>query len=527
MVRSLFANSSADLAKSYIPEGDYIMYKKLRNAAIVLALIVGTLSGCRTADAPLINNENPASVVSSFSSMRPNTSSSKPKSESSSASTVTPEFKERLDGYEEFFNEYIKFLNDYNKASDRTEMVSQLADYNTRREEVTAALNSIDESALSKPDATYYADVTYRISKKLDSIEKMYPSSSSSSSTKHIPKIPEFSFPKPHSASSVPEPHSASSAPEPYTPSSVPAPQTSSSAPAPNTSSSVPSNHSMESAPSSAAPESTVSSSEVPVQPSVTDPINVPEPDTSSLMSDYTRKWGYNQLNSAQQAAYARLYETVNNNQSGFDVTDLGLNTNDADIIYWAFDYDNAQFLTLGSGYNYKYRDDGTLVEIGIQYGRGAGEVPTDNFTSAAQSVISAAQQFGSDYDRLKYIHDWIVNNTTYTKNGPLSKSEADGPVVYGSALCEGYSKAFMYMAQAMGYECVCIAGTSGGGPHMWNMVKLDGSWYHVDATWDDPVSNSGPILRHKYFLVSDSTIRADHIIDNPFAVPSAPNDYQ
>ena len=81
-------------------------------------------------------------------------------------------------------------------------------------------------------------------------------------------------------------------------------------------------------------------------------------------------------------------------------------------------------------------------------------------------------------------------------------------------------------MAQAMGYECVCIAGVSGGGPHMWNMVKVGGLWYHVDVTWDDPISSSGPMLRYDYFLVSDSTILADHSISNPFAVPSAPNNY-
>lgn len=60
----------------------------------------------------------------------------------------------------------------------------------------------------------------------------------------------------------------------------------------------------------------------------------------------------------------------------------------------------------------------------------------------------------------------------------------------------------------------------------MWNMVRIGSLWYHVDVTWDDPVSNSGPMLRYDYFLVSDSTIRADHTIDNPFAVPSAPNNY-
>lgn len=465
------------------------MYKRIWSAAAALLLTAGIFSGCQTVnDAPQLNANNPASVVSSFSSQHPDISSSKPKTESSSSSTVTPEFKEKLDGYEEFFNDYIKFLTDYNKSSDRTEMASELAEYDRRREEITSALNAVDESALSKADALYYEDVTYRITKKLDSIDKMYPSSTAVSTTS-VKTIP---IPKP---------------PEPPLPPFFPSSASRGS-----------------STDSGSAPESTPQSSE---QESIAPPIDVSDPDTSSLMTDYTRKWGYNQLNSTQKTAYARLFESASNNITEFGMEDLGLTASDADKIYWAFDYDNAQFLTLGSGYNYKYRDNGTVVELGIQYGRDAGDVESDRFISTAQSVISEAEQLGSDYERLKYIHDWIVNNTTYTKNGPLYKSEADGPVIYGSALCEGYSKAFMYMAQAMGYECVCIAGVSGGGPHMWNMVKMDNAWYHVDATWDDPISSSGPVLRHDYFLVSDSTIRADHTIDNPFAVPSAPNNYQ
>ncbi|GEM_PF-4962591 len=470
------------------------MYKKTCAAAAALLLAAGTFSGCQTADEmPALAADNPVSVVSSFSSQHPDISSSKPKPESSSASTVTPEFKEKLDGYEEFFNEYIKFLTDYNKAADRTEMVSQLADYETRREQTTNALNAVDRNALSKADAVYYEDVTYRISKKMDSIEKMYPSSTTPIVT---------------STKSIPVPNPPKPPDEPFPPF-------------------FPSDATRSSSSSDSIPESTSTVPESSEQQSIAPPVDVPEPNTSSLLTDYTRKWGYNQLNSQQQTAYARLFECAANNIAAFSVEDLNLDTNDADLIYWAFDYDNAQFLTLGSGYNYKYKDSGKVVEIGIQYGRDAGDVPSDQFISRAQSVIAEAQQLGSDYDRLKYIHDWIVNNTSYIKNGPLSKSEADGPVVYGSALCEGYSKAFMYMAQSMGYECVCIAGVSGGGPHMWNMVRVGDFWYHVDATWDDPISNSGPILRYDYFLVSDSTIRADHTIDNPFAVPSAPNNYQ
>lgn len=244
--------------------------------------------------------------------------------------------------------------------------------------------------------------------------------------------------------------------------------------------------------------------------------IDVSAPDTSSLITDYTRKWAYNQLNSSQKEAYARLYDTAESYGGDINISDLGLNQNDIDTVYWAFDYDNAQFLTLGSGYTYSYTDSGEVIKMGIDYGRSPQSVPSSEFESTAQSVINEALQTGSDYERLKYVHDWIVNNTSYISSGAVSKSEADGVVVYGKALCEGYSKAFMYFAQSMGYECVCVSGYSNG-DHMWNMVKVGENWYHVDVTWDDPLSSSGPILRHNYFLVSDSTISSDHTVDNYF----------
>ena len=39
---------------------------------------------------------------------------------------------------------------------------------------------------------------------------------------------------------------------------------------------------------------------------------------------------------------------------------------------------------------------------------------------------------------------------------------------------------------------------------HIWNAVKIDNTWLHLDLTWDDPVDVNGKdYLYHKYFLVS------------------------
>ena len=400
---------------------------------------------------------------------------------------------ETLDGYEDFFKEYTQYIKDYKDADS-----SELQEYAKKSEEIAALLENFDTSGLNKKEQIYLVDVRYRIEKMLAGVKNKLPEWNDASgqyemSTSSTTQRPVATSPFSSSSSS-----SESSQP---TASSVPAS----------------SNEAV-----SSAPESTVITDY-----SLPEIVDVPEPDTSSLFTDYTRKWAYNQLSPVQQAVYARLFESAKNNTEDINVTDLKVSVDDTTKAYWAFDYDNANFLTLGSGYAYSYdTSTGNVVTVSISYGRSSGNVPSAQFEATTQSVIAEAEQMGSDYERLKYIHDWIVNNTSYSNNGTASRNEADGPVVYGQAVCEGYSKAFMYLAQSLGYECVCIAGYADG-DHMWNMVKVGDAWYHVDVTWDDPISSSGPVLRYNYFLVSDSTIGRDHRIDNYFAVPSAPYDYQ
>lgn len=250
----------------------------------------------------------------------------------------------------------------------------------------------------------------------------------------------------------------------------------------------------------------------------------------TSLLDNYRAKWGYNQLNAKQQKVYERLYKAAeSSSRAEVNVQDLGVKTDDVDLAYWAFDYDNPQFLQLGSGYQMKvYADDRTRpASVIILYGRTSAEVSQSLFEQFADDIISQAAEKPTDYEKLEYIHDRIVDNTVYTDNGERYNYEADGPLVYGKAVCEGYSKAFMYLAQSVGIECVCVIGTANGEEHMWNLVKLYGEWYNVDVTWDDPIRSDGAnVLRHNYFLISDYDIGETHELEELFPVPSAPNTY-
>lgn len=129
-----------------------------------------------------------------------------------------------------------------------------------------------------------------------------------------------------------------------------------------------------------------------------------------------------------------------------------------------------------------------------------------------------------SPYEQVKAYHDYLVNNNTYQETGDRSHN-ASGALIDGYAVCDGYSKAFDLLCYLSGIECVRVSGTGNGGGHAWNKVKLNGVWYNVDVTWDDPVS-SRPILRYDYFLVSDSTLARDHQWEDYSHWPEAPRDY-
>lgn len=128
-----------------------------------------------------------------------------------------------------------------------------------------------------------------------------------------------------------------------------------------------------------------------------------------------------------------------------------------------------------------------------------------------------------SFYDQIKTIHDYIINHTKYdvtrNENGESEYLSylAYGPLFEGYATCNGYTDTMAIFLNRLGLPNYKIATTpedleNANEGHVWNAVKLDGEWLHLDLTWDDPVSKDGKdYLQHKYFLVdNEELIEAD-----------------
>ena len=105
-----------------------------------------------------------------------------------------------------------------------------------------------------------------------------------------------------------------------------------------------------------------------------------------------------------------------------------------------------------------------------------------------------------NDYDKIKKFHDHVINNTEYDVKEHSRSFNAYELITTNKAICSGYSDIMAIYLDTLGIKNYRISSEN----HIWNLVNLDGKWYHLDATWDDPVASDGKqYLIHNFFMIS------------------------
>ena len=114
--------------------------------------------------------------------------------------------------------------------------------------------------------------------------------------------------------------------------------------------------------------------------------------------------------------------------------------------------------------------------------------------------------------EKIKLAHDYIINTTDYYEGDFNYRAHsAYGALIEHSAVCQGYTYAMEIFLNKFGIENKKI----GMNNHIWNYVKVDGKWLHLDVTWDDPISlNGDKLLWYDYFLVDDATLLKNDLGD-------------
>ncbi len=173
------------------------------------------------------------------------------------------------------------------------------------------------------------------------------------------------------------------------------------------------------------------------------------------------------------------------------------------------------------------YSEDDYVTSLLVEYSNSAqDELEMYNkVRERAQEIAEqACSNSDSDFEKLCYIHDTIVADCEYSYEGE-NVHGAYGALVDRKAVCEGYAKAFALICDMADIPCLYVSGNADNGEgsegHAWNKVKLDGKWYNVDCTWDDPLGNDGSKIEHEYLLLSDEQISVTHSPESNTFMPA------
>lgn len=99
-----------------------------------------------------------------------------------------------------------------------------------------------------------------------------------------------------------------------------------------------------------------------------------------------------------------------------------------------------------------------------------------------------------TEAEKVKFVNDYLVTHTKYNDQSNAHPHTPYAILIHGEGVCEGYALAAHLMLEELGIENKYVVGDAGG-PHAWNLVKVDNNWYHLDVTWNDPIPDQGKKL--------------------------------
>ncbi len=188
------------------------------------------------------------------------------------------------------------------------------------------------------------------------------------------------------------------------------------------------------------------------------------------------------------------------------------------------------------TGFHYRFYPDSTNVEFIPEYLFDKAKVKDHQkaMTARVEKLVRGAKTM-SEWEKEQYIHDFICQNVRYDKLKKPYSHEIIGPLGQGVGVCEGIAKTVKILCDALGIWC--IIAISDANPdkqikyrHAWNVIRIGGKYYHLDATFDNSLCKSArksadgsgevmkgsangsqDILRYDYFNLDDKHFFRDH----------------
>ena len=225
----------------------------------------------------------------------------------------------------------------------------------------------------------------------------------------------------------------------------------------------------------------------------------------------------YTKMTKQQQAAYHVIMQGANALADEFQIPRI----ESAELydVFFRLRLDHPEIFWM-TGYKYKYYQDSPNLIFVPEYLFDKNKIREHQraMSSRVEKLARAAKDL-SEWEKEKYIHDFICDNVTYDKLKKAYSHEIIGPLGHGVGVCEGIAKSVKILCDAL--EIWCMIAVCGNNPekgikyrHTWNIVKIGKTCYHLDATFDNSLGKcveTGGEIRYDYFNLDDKAVFRDH----------------
>ncbi len=224
-------------------------------------------------------------------------------------------------------------------------------------------------------------------------------------------------------------------------------------------------------------------------------------------------------LNDQQRMCYDRLLEGITNHDALIEdiiLPEYAMLEPVSDALW----HDYPELFWYTGAYSCTYYDREGYVEIDLtpEYEWSAEQSAQNRLYVEAKTQYILNQLSGlSDYEKVKGVYEYLIDNTAYDY-------DYYGKTLYelfaeGRAVCEGYARSAQYLLTNLGVETLFVVGEAGEDgdieSHSWNIVKVGGDYYQMDATWGDPYHEDGTQTKNFNFLcITDQDIQVTHSTD-------------
>jgi len=257
--------------------------------------------------------------------------------------------------------------------------------------------------------------------------------------------------------------------------------------------------------------------------------IGLSEAGIIGLQESQSGNYYFEQLGSREKILYVECYQIL-----AMQAQEILISTTDTEVlprIYQAVINDHPELFYL-NGYNYTQYTRQEEVRYMTFSGRYIyDEQEVARRQEAIDKVVEekAGRLAGSDdYETVKQVYEDLILSTDYSMDSPDNQNICSVFLDHKS-VCNGYAKAAQYLLNHMGIPCIIVNGKTDGASHAWNIVEINGEYYHMDITWGDPSyfsadageKEGAPAIDYSYLCVTAAEISKNHSMDAEFAFPA------